>query len=379
MRLTSILLVEGKARISGLPLHTPSALTPVLGRTLLDRLVAELRDGGCDATFVYSDVSFPVSPRLNVQLAADVWKCAEQKFESLTEDDADKEEQFVLLARSDAYFEFALDDLMAAHRKSGRAVTRVFSGEKPTDIYLVSTAHAGEALFLLRNELRQSPEDVNVYRLAEHEYFNALESAKHFRQLACDALYRQCRLVPAGYEVRPGIWMGKHVRVARGARIVAPAFIGAHSHIYSGSLITQGSVLEDHVSVDCGTIIENTTVLPFTRVGLGLEMAHMVAGPSKVFHLGRNVEVEIEDAKVLSFRSMNALARTAKAAVSLLTFVPTQIAAGLGSSRPPVVRTEVPAISQVCSDFGTSIEKKEIKPERKLVPGLAVVRRYGNE
>ena len=107
------------------------------------------------------------------------------------------------------------------------------------------------------------------------------------------------RFVQQARELKPGIWVGDGARIHRKARIVAPAFIGAYSKIRASALITRGSAIEHHAEVDCGTVVENSTVLPFTYVGAGLDVMHSVVGFRRLAHLVRKVEVEISDAKLV--------------------------------------------------------------------------------
>ena len=117
---------------------------------------------------------------------------------------------------------------------------------------------------------------------------------------------------PVGKEIKPGVWVGEGARIHRKARVVAPAFIGAHSKIRASALITRGSVIEHHAEVDCGTVVENSTVLPFTYVGAGLDVMHSVVGFRRLSHLLRNVEVEISDDKLVGMSPASAVSRTGR-------------------------------------------------------------------
>jgi hypothetical protein len=81
--------------------------------------------------------------------------------------------------------------------------------------------------------------------------------------------------------------------------------------------------------VDSGTVVENSTVLPYTTVGGGLDVLNAVIGNKRVFHLLRNVEVEIADPKLLDTVSPSASWRTMGHAAALATFLPAQFLRGL--------------------------------------------------
>ncbi len=93
--------------------------------------------------------------------------------------------------------------------------------------------------------------------------------------------------------MKPGVWVGEGARIHHKARIVAPAFIGAQTKIRASALITRSTVIEHHAEVDCGTVVENSTVLPYTYVGAGLDVMHSVVGFRRLRTWCANVEVEI--------------------------------------------------------------------------------------
>ena len=59
-------------------------------------------------------------------------------------------------------------------------------------------------------------------------------------------------------------------------------------------------------------------------IGPGLDIAHSVAGGKKLLHLGRNVEVEILDPKLMDTRTQHAPLRVMASAASLASFLPVQ-------------------------------------------------------
>jgi NDP-sugar pyrophosphorylase family protein len=87
--------------------------------------------------------------------------------------------------------------------------------------------------------------------------------------------------------------------VERGSRILAPAFIGSSARIRCGAVITRCTVIEHHANVDCGTVVENSTVLPYSYVGAGLDVAHSVVGMGHIANLRRSATIRVEDQKLL--------------------------------------------------------------------------------
>ena len=153
----------------------------------------------------------------------------------------------------------------------------------PLDLFVLSASARMDAAELLHSRLQHRRRESEPFQVKG--YVNRLQKASDLRQLAVDGLLARNSVAPQGKEIKPGVWMGRSARVHRKARIVAPAYIGAGSKISASALITRGTVVEQHAVVDCGTVVENTTVLPFTCLGAGLDAMHCVVGFRRVAHL----------------------------------------------------------------------------------------------
>jgi NDP-sugar pyrophosphorylase family protein len=130
-------------------------------------------------------------------------------------------------------------------------------------------------------------------------YVNRLESPRDVRRLICDGLASRCQFRPQGFEVRPGVWMGQGAQVEKGARIVAPAFIGRGAKIADQCLITRGSNVESNSHVDYGTVVEDSSVLSNTYVGIGLDLTHSIVDGNSLLNLEHQVMLRIADPVVL--------------------------------------------------------------------------------
>ena len=82
---------------------------------------------------------------------------------------------------------------------------------------------------------------------------------------------------------------------------MAPAFIGAGSRVQEDTLITRCSSIEKNCYIDCGTVIEDSSVLSNTHIGIWLDVCHAVASGNKLQSLAHEVIVEISDASILRF------------------------------------------------------------------------------
>ncbi len=127
------------------------------------------------------------------------------------------------------------------------------------------------------------------------EYVNHFSHPRDLRAIAGDILLGRCEMRPVGREIRPGVWVGDDAEIHKGARIVAPAYIGSGSKVLDNTLITRLSSIERDCYIDCGTVIEDSSLLPNTRIGIWLDVRHAVVSGNKMLSLKRNVTVEISD------------------------------------------------------------------------------------
>src|SRR5260221_53025 len=176
---------------------------------------------------------------------------------------------------------------------------------------------------------------------------------KHWplRQAALDILPRKPRTAPACEELKPGVWIGHGAIIEKGARVLAPAYIGAYARISTGAVITRCASVEHHAQVDCGSVVENSSVLPYCYVGAGLDLAHSVAGMRQIANLRRDVSVEVVDPKLIASIAVTSGKRLLTSAADFLTYLPRVAAQGIFSGGKPqqpdlntALRTTSPAL-----------------------------------
>ena len=214
------------------------------------------------------------------------------------------------------------------------------------------------------------------------DYVNRLHGATDLRRLAVDGLMQINAIRPVGIELKPGVWAGPSAHVHRKARVVAPAFIGAHAKVRASSLITRGTVIEHHAEIDCGTVVENSTILPFTRIGAGLDVMHSVVGFRRLTHLLRNVEVEISDGRFIGMVPLSPVSRLAGSTAALFAFLPKQVYRGFFASSQRKTVSAVPeSLEQPpCAPETSVVEASDTDPEASEFPSnMAVARRYGEQ
>src|SRR5262249_42468136 len=116
-----------------------------------------------------------------------------------------------------------------------------------------------------------------------------------FYKLVDDALRGQCGLRPIATETRHRVWQGVDSEIDDSAVIAGPAFIGEGSRIGACCTVGAGSSIERDCEVDCGTVVEESWITANTYLGVALAVRRSIVGQSTLFHLDRNVEVEIGD------------------------------------------------------------------------------------
>jgi NDP-sugar pyrophosphorylase family protein len=356
----------------------PLALLDVLGRSVLMRTVDRLRAAGIAEISILSDTE-PLAGSLasetysvNVASAETFWEEAVREFRLLA-----RQSECVLVLRLGAWIELDYQAIVDDHRRSGANLMRACTecGDE-LDIFVVSSGSQSQAAALLRGELH----DPRISSAAHitYAYVNLLNAPESLRALTLDAFAGEAEIQPEGSELRPGVWVGKGAQVHRTARVVAPAYIGAFSNVHRDAVITRGSSLEHHTEVDCATVVENSNVLPYTRVGAGLDVEHSVLGFQRLHSLIRNTTVEIHDPHLVGVIATDFSARMLTGASWLLTFLPNAVWKLLfdSPSQQPAAPSETyKSSTSVIGDTSLTPIESRTKPYREV----AASRRYGNQ
>jgi hypothetical protein len=296
------------------------------------------------------------------------WREAQRVFSDYVQDGA----ELVVVLRLGPYAEFDLEHLLQLHLEQNGRVTAVTDSQgELLGTFVVSASRRNDAAFMLRHGLREFRTPLQQYLFSG--YLNRLRSAADLRRLAVDGFSGAAQIAPEGMEVRPGVWVARGARVHRAARVLAPAFIGERARVRASAVVTRCSVLEHHAEIDCGTVVEDSTVLPYTAIGAGLDLAHSVAGFHRVSHLRRQVEIEIADPKLVGTASPAPL-RALGSAAALAGFMPIEFVRGLLGRK----RTTLPAAAQAPAVARKTPDALSGEAGAEQFP-LMVARRYGNE
>ena len=293
--------VQSRGRAEGSPaslLQEPLECVEVAGRSPLERILERFAAVNLEAisVLVESEAFLPAFRNdyrnVRFRVASDLGTAVRQEFSAYCQQGI--EHAFVNWTSS--YVETDLLDLFSFHREARQAATPTFDQQGPLALWVVDCAKAQD----LPTEKRLRGAGANT--ASEYfirEYVNRLDHPRDLRQFASDMLRGRCRTGPHGREVRPGVWLDEGAEIHRRARLVAPAYIGCDSKVRADALITRFSNIERDCCVDCGTVVEDSSVLENTSVGIWLDLCHAVVSGNMLLNLERQVLIEILDPRVL--------------------------------------------------------------------------------
>ena len=273
----------------------PLACIEVLGRSMLQRTIERLARAGVEviSVLVPLEKAYTVPPistsfeNVSIQVVAEMNPAVTQKLRDFSRDGV--EHAFVMSAS--LYTETDLLDLFYFHREARQTATRALDSESPLSLWVVETDKANAQL-----------EDLLAPGTASYfirDYVIHLKEARDLRRLVGDSLRGRCAMRPSGAELKPGIWVDEGAEIHRRARVVAPAYVGREAKVMEDTLITRCSNIERGCCIDYGTVIEDSSVLANTHIGIWLDVCHAVANGNKLMNLTRDVTLEIADRSVM--------------------------------------------------------------------------------
>jgi NDP-sugar pyrophosphorylase family protein len=277
---------------------TPRTCMKILGRSVVERMTEIFHQIGVETISMVADRAFTdaqsdidhAANKSPVSWVNDTWGGVIEGLKSYR--NAGIKTAFVMCM--DAYAELDPFDALHFHWGQERAVTRISDGDGPLNIWIV--------------DLVRFDYDSNVFTDAASDaaqsyvvggYVNRLQTAKDLRRLVTDSLSGHCQFRPAGSEIRPGVWLGESVEIHRGARIVAPAYIGRGSKVNDNCLITRCSNIENDCEIDFGTVVEDSSILSNSYVGIGLDISHSIVAGKNLLNLTHDRALEITDPAVI--------------------------------------------------------------------------------
>jgi len=360
----------------------PLGLLPILGQPVLHRVVDRLKSAGIDSLSVLNAAE-PTSPLVEDARREDfkwqnvtssqAWRAAEEEFDALARGGA----ELVLVLRLGPYAEIEIDPLLQFHLDQRNHTTQVCAADGLLDFFVLSGSRRNDAAFLLRNKLGKMR--VQTRRFTTDGYVNRLQTAADLRQLTIDSLLQKTSIRPNGEQFRPGVWVASGAKIERNVRLVAPCYIGPSTRVRSGSLITRGSSIEHHSVVDCGTVVEASTLLPLSYLGAGLDLVHSVVGLKRMSSVKYSAELETEDRSLVSVIPASSLWRTVHDASRLIAFVPHQLLKKLFGGRK--LQSAVPYPESSDKAFNPRPVARPVAQECQPLTSSVVtrMREYGNQ
>jgi NDP-sugar pyrophosphorylase family protein len=290
----------------------PLACVEIMGRSMLERTIDRFVRADADvvSVLVSGDAAY-TARRLRSAFDCVKFKSVRDAGSAVGEEvrellQSGIEHAFIVSAN--VYAETDLFDLLSFHRESRQRATKAVDRDGPLEFGIVDCAKALE--MDVENILTRGQGAGSSYFI--REYVSRLTHRRDLRRLVTDALSGRCAMRPAGTEIKPGVWVDEGAQVHKRARIVAPAYIGRGSKIRQNTVITRCSSIERDCYVDCGTVVEDSSILSHTHIGISVDVCHAVVDGNKLLNLERDVVIEISDLGVMrSTRSIRKQPRTA--------------------------------------------------------------------
>jgi NDP-sugar pyrophosphorylase family protein len=282
----------------------PATMLDLLGEPILYRIVENLRKSGVGPIFLIADDVFAnhLALREINQWRVHVRNASGDGLRTATQAALktcwESGSRSAIVMQASKYVELDVAEMLRFHIASGQPVTFVRDSSGPLGIAMVGS-ESSEQIMLPD---RRAPQSVSL-DYVHSKYANRLSTPQDFRRLAQDALLQNCSIQPNGSEVRPGVWVAASARLHPRSRVVGPAYIGAHTRLRSGVVITRCTNIEQHCEVDRGSVVENATILPHTYLGSSLDVAHSIVNRNIMVDVRRAVEVEIRDHSLIGSTS----------------------------------------------------------------------------
>jgi hypothetical protein len=279
-------------------LGSPAVTWDVLGRSVLDRTLDRLRIFGTDHVTVISEDglcrwSLPGTFTDHPHNGSGFWPA----WEGVVSQYLSHGMETLLLVRLGPYVELDISEFLRSHREAGSSLTQAYHSQGPLDFVAVDAKQLRNAGHSFRAGFSGMIGDRHEYRFKG--YVNPLADPADFRRLAEDALRGQCAIRPIGHEVTPGIWVGNGARIDRSATLLAPAYVGRNSLVRASGTISGASAVEKECEVDCATTVDSSCILAHTYLGMGLSVSNAIVGAGRLFHLGRGVELQMGDNRLI--------------------------------------------------------------------------------
>ena len=276
----------------------PLGCVEVMGRSVVERMIERFLAAEVEVVSVLADARVALtsfcrfSDKVTTLVVNDMGSALSRTLRGYS----DQGIGFAFVVHANAYTECDLIDWIWFHRGTHHAITRAWDATGVLDFWVIDCAKREEVdIWLLLKENTRF--DGPSYFIKG--YVNRLRAASDVRRLVTDVFQERCEMRPSGNEIRPGVWVEAGAQIHRRARIVAPAYVGRGTWVREDTLITRCSNVESSCCIDYGTVIEDSSILTNSYVGIWLDVLHAVVNGNKLANVRRNVVLEIPDPSVI--------------------------------------------------------------------------------
>lgn len=172
----------------------------------------------------------------------------------------------LLMIRLKSYAELDLADLIRFHCQRRNSMTEVHDAKGQLGVSVLDQL----ALPAAAEGSDRPSADFGRTAYPFHGYAKRIFSARERQELVGDVLTGACAMRPFGEEIREQVWVGKDVRLADSVRLMGPSYIGDRTIVRAGATIGPFASVERDCVVDCGTMVEQSSILPATYLAPGL-------------------------------------------------------------------------------------------------------------
>ena len=203
----------------------------------------------------------------------------------------------LLMIRLKSYAEMDLLDLLRFHRERRNSITDAKDARGHLGVSLLDRgALSADSLSTVNHGCDFIDRDATICGRTPYEfrgYAKRILSAKERQELVGDALIGACAMRPSGTQIREQVWIGEGATLADTVRIIGPTYVGARTVVRAGATLGPLTSLEHDCVVDCGTTVEESTVLPYTYLASGLMIRRALVDGGNLEDLGSGIVADL--------------------------------------------------------------------------------------
>jgi len=282
------------------------ACAEIFGESLLSRTVRRLRNSGIGTISIVGASIYPLG-KLNAGIryvtaprSRQCWPAAQQEVMRLYAEGV----QTVFMIGVHAYIEWDVEEVLRFHLAHGLPLTQLHDAQGPLEVWAVESEWFSSAAFGCTLPFRYGEFPGLPISCPITGYVNRLTKGEDLRRFVEDGFLSRCETRPQCDEVKPGVWMEDGARVHKLARLVAPVYLGSSTKVGASAVVTRFSNIEHHSKVGDGTIVDASSILPFTELASGLEVSRSVVQGNTLVDVRRNISLCILDPKLIRDAAM---------------------------------------------------------------------------